>query len=85
MICGFGIGEEDENEKMWKVLRNTLLASCQNGISNSQLAHSAHDESCCVWVQVAGVSYHSTIWSKLVRCCLCVYRDKQMFSTAEIS
>ena len=45
MICWCGKDEEDDNEKMWDVLRNLQVASSQNGISNSQLAHSTQDES----------------------------------------
>jgi len=36
MICWCGIGEEDNNEKMWEALRTIQLVSCQNGISSSQ-------------------------------------------------
>jgi len=46
MMCWCGIGEEDDNERRWEALRTILLASCQNGINNSQHDRYAQDESC---------------------------------------
>jgi len=66
MIRWCGIGEEDDNEKMWEVLRITNLASSQNGISTSQPARSTQDESCYVWLQATRVSHRSGIGSKSV-------------------
>jgi len=57
MICWCGIGEEDDNEKKWEVLRTIWLASCQNRISSSQHVPYTQDESCCVWPHIAGVSH----------------------------
>jgi hypothetical protein len=57
MICWCGIGDEDDNKKMWEILRTIMLASCQNRISVSQDAHCTRAEFSFVWVQVAGVSY----------------------------
>jgi len=48
MICWSGIGEEDDNEKKWEVLRVISLASCQNGIRSSQHVTYTQDESYCV-------------------------------------
>ena len=84
-ICWSGIGEEDDNEKKWDVLRNIESASSQNGIRNSQLVHSTQDESCRLWLQVAGVSQRPAICNKAVWCCLYVYRDELWCMTAEIS
>ena len=84
MICCCGIGEEDDNEKKWEVLRNMMLTSSYNGIHNRQCASSTHDECCCVWLHVAGVPNSTAICSKSVRCYLCVVRDKYRISTAEI-
>jgi len=64
MIYRCAIREEDDNEKKWEVLCHILLASSQHGVNNSQLAHSTHDESCCVWLQVAGVSHSPAICSR---------------------
>jgi len=55
-ICLCAIGEEDDNEMKWEVLRTILLASCQNRITNSQdVLYTQHD-SRCIWPQVAEVS-----------------------------
>ena len=48
MIWCCGIGKDDYNEKKWEVLMNTVLASSHNGMTNSQLAPSAQNES--YWV-----------------------------------
>jgi len=64
MIHWCEIGTEADNEKKWEVLRIIQSASGQNGTSNSQLACSTHDESCCIWLQDAGVSHHSAVCSK---------------------
>ena len=56
MSCWCGIGEEDDNEKKWEVLRMVYLATCQNGIISCQQVLYTQDESCCVSLQVAGVS-----------------------------
>ena len=42
-----GIGEEDDNEKKWEVLRIILLGSCQNGIISCQHLCYTQDESWC--------------------------------------
>jgi len=47
MICGCGDGEEDDDKKKWEVRRNKLLASTQNGMSDSQPARSTQDETYC--------------------------------------
>ena len=52
-----GTGEEDDNERKWEALRTILLASCQNGISSTQHDRYTQDESCWVWLQVAGISH----------------------------
>jgi len=41
MNCWCGIEKQDDNREKWDVLRNTELASSQNGITNSQLARSS--------------------------------------------
>ena len=61
MICWCGIGEEDDNEKDWEVLRTIYLASCQNAICESQDYPYDQDEFCWVWAQVAAVSHHPTM------------------------
>jgi hypothetical protein len=66
MICLCGIGQKVDNEKKWKVLRNILLASSQNGIGHSQFACSTQDESCGAWLEVAGVLHDPAIGSTLV-------------------
>jgi len=66
MISCFGIGEHDDNEKKWEVLRKKYIASTQNGIINSQIARSTHDASCSVWLQAAGVLHSPTMYSKSV-------------------
>jgi len=76
MIRCCGIEEEDDNEMKREVLRIEKLAPSQYGISNSQLAHSTLDQSCCVWLQVAGVSHRPTSCSELVRCCLYINNDR---------
>jgi len=63
MISWCRRGEEDDNEKKWKVLRTKQLASCRNSVNISQDVQYTHDESYCVWPQVAGVSHHLTMWN----------------------
>jgi len=69
------IGEEDDNEKKWQVLRNIYFATSHNEITNSQVARFTHVKSCCVWLLIAGVSDHSAICNYEVRCCLFVYKN----------
>jgi hypothetical protein len=47
MIYWCGIGEEDDNERKWEVLRIILLGTCQNGIISCHDACYTQDESCC--------------------------------------
>jgi len=61
LIWWSGIGEEDDNKKKWEVLRTIQLASCQNGKRSSQHVRYTQDKSCCVWLQVAGVSHRPVI------------------------
>jgi len=75
MICWYRIGEQDDNEKMWEVLRNIYFATNQNGISNYQVARYTQVKSYCIWLQIAGVSNHSAICNKSVRLCLFVYQN----------
>jgi len=56
MIRWCRIGEEDDNKKKWEVLRNIYFATSQNKISNCQVACFTQVKSCCVWLQIAGVS-----------------------------
>jgi len=74
MICWSWIGEGNNNKKKWEVLRIINLASSQNGISNSQLAPSTQEKTCCLWVQAPRVSQSPIICSKSVWCRLIVYR-----------
>jgi len=74
-ICWCAIGEEDDNEKKWEVLRTISLVSCQNGIGRSQHVPDTQDESCRVRLQVADVSHHPARCNNLVRCCFFVNRD----------
>jgi len=85
MICWCGIGEEGDSGKTCEVLRTLSLASCGNGLSSNQHARYTQDESCWVWVQVAGVSHHFVICNKSVWCCLFVCRDTLWCTTAEIT
>ena len=48
MICWCGIGEEDDNEKKWEVLRIIQLASCQIGIISCEHVRYTQDEFSCV-------------------------------------
>jgi hypothetical protein len=54
MICWCGIGEEDDNEKMWEVQRIIYLAWCQNRIISCQHVRYTQDESCCAQLQLHG-------------------------------
>jgi hypothetical protein len=63
MIHWCWIREEDDNEKKWEVLRNIYLTTSQNEINNCQAPCFTQVESCCIWLQIAGVSNHSTIWN----------------------
>jgi len=85
MTCCGGQGEEDDNEKKWEVLRNILLASSQNWMSDSQLARSTQDGTYWVQMQVAGDSNGPVMCSKLVPCRFFVYSDTLCWTTAEIS
>jgi len=85
IIWWCGIEEEDDNDKKWEVLRDIQFASCQNGISSSQVVRYTQDESCCVWLQVSGIFRHPTIYNNSIWCCLFVSRDKLRCTTAEIS
>ena len=85
MICWYRIGEEDDNEQKWKVLRIIQLVSCQNGIISSLHVHYTQDESCCVSLQVEGVSHSPEMCNKSVRCCRFVNRVKLQCTTAEIA
>ena len=85
VICWCGIGEEDDNETKWEVLRTILLASCQNGIFSSQHVRYTQDESCWVWLPVAGVSHHPAMCNEWVRCGLFTIRDTMRCMTAAIA
>jgi len=85
MICWFGIAEEDYNEKMRDVLRNIYLSSSPNGICNSQHARSTHDASCCVWLQVAGISHCPVMCNKLVWSFMVVTRINGRFWQPEFA
>ena len=76
MICLCRIGEEDDNKKKWKVLRNIYFTTSQNEISNCQVARFTQVKSCCVWLHIAGVSNHSAFCNQSVWCCLCVYKNQ---------
>jgi len=84
-ICSCAIAEEDNNERKWEALRTILIASCQNGISSSQHDCYTQDESCWIWLQVAGSSHHPTICNKSVWCRLFVDRDILQCKTAGIA
>jgi len=73
--CWCRIGEEDDNKKKWEVLRNIYFATSQNEISNRHVAGFTQVTSCCVWLQIAGVSRRSTICNKSIPCCLIIYND----------
>jgi len=84
LICWSGKGVEDDNEKKWEVLRTISYSLSPNGMRNSQLPRSTHDESCCIHLHGAGVSNHPAICSMSVWCSACVYRDIQTLTTVEI-
>jgi len=65
MIWWCGIGTEDHNEKKWEVLRNIYLGSCRNRINCSQLVGYTEDESCYVWMQLAGVCHRPRMCNRL--------------------
>jgi hypothetical protein len=48
MICWCRIGEEDDKENKWEVLRNIYFATSQNEISNCQVARFTGVKSGCV-------------------------------------
>jgi len=50
-------------------------------MSNSQLAQSTQNESCCISRQVEGVSNGPSMCRKSVWCCLVIYRDKSRWKT----
>jgi len=75
MTCCCGQGEADDNEKKWEVLRNIYLASSQNGMSGSQLAHSTQEKWNSMYLWVADVPKCPAFCSKSVRCYLFVARD----------
>ena len=75
--------EEDDNQMNREVLRNIELASSQNRLSDRQLGYSTPDESICVLLQVAGVSYIPAICSESVWCCMLVCRHQLKCTTAE--
>jgi hypothetical protein len=67
--------QEGDHEKMWEFPRNTLLASSQNGMRNSQLAHSTADEYCCEQLQVPRGCNQPAICTQSVRCWVFLHRD----------
>jgi len=79
-----GIGEEDDNEKKWEVLRIIHLASGENGRSSRQHVHYTQDESCCIKLQVVEVSHSPEMCNKLVRCCWFIHKDTFRCTTAEV-
>ena len=85
MICWCGVGQDDHNGKKWEVLRAILSASCQTEICSKQHVVYTQDESCCVWMQVAGVSHHPSISNESVRWCLFVEQDLLQCTTAKIA
>jgi len=85
MICWCRIGEEDDNEKKWEVLRNIYVTTSQNEICNCQVAPFTQVESCCVGLQIAGVSDRSAIRNKSVLSYHSVHRDKSRWTTDESS
>jgi hypothetical protein len=70
LMFSSGLGEEDDNENKWEVLRNIWMASSQNGISNNQFTHSTQAELCCGWLQVTRVSHCLEICRNWVWCWL---------------
>jgi hypothetical protein len=68
MICWCGIGEEDANQKQWEVLRNLYFTTCQNEISNCQVASFTQVKLCWVSLGTAGDSNRSAIYNKFCRC-----------------
>jgi len=85
IIWWCAIGEEVDNETKWEFLRTIQLASCQNAISSSEDIAYTQDESCRVWLQVAGVSHRPAICNKQVRYWVFVNRDKLQCITAEMA
>ena len=73
--CWCRIGEDDDNEKKWEVVRNTYFATSQKEISNSQVARFTQVESFWVWLQILGVSNRSAICNSSVRRGLVVNED----------
>jgi hypothetical protein len=69
MLCWCGMEEEDDNQMKWEVLRNILSASCQNGNISCQHVRYTHDESCCIKLQVEGVTLSHVMCNKSVPCC----------------
>jgi len=51
IICQCGLGEEDDNETLWEVLRNIHFATSNNKICNQDIACFTQVKSCCVWLQ----------------------------------
>jgi len=79
-----GSGEEDDNERNWKVLTNIQLASSPTGMPNSQLATSTTDESWCVSLQVAWGFNCTGISTKLARCGVLINRYPLNRTTSNI-
>jgi hypothetical protein len=85
MIRWCRIGVEDDNEKKCKFLKNIYFGTSQNEISICQVAHFTQLESCCVWLQIAGVPNRSAICNLSARCCVFVAWDSEPSMTLEIS
>jgi hypothetical protein len=85
MMCWWGIRGDGDNLRMWETLRTIKLASFQNVISSCQHDRYTQDESCWVWLQVAGVSDHAAICNKSVWWCVCITRDILQCTTAGIA
>jgi hypothetical protein len=79
-----GIGEEDDNEKKWEVLRNIWLATMQKGIRSSQVICYTQVDCCCIWQEVAGNYHRPATHNMSVRSCKLVNRDQLRCLMAEI-
>jgi len=83
IICSWGIGEDNDHGNKWEVLRTISSVPCHNGISSDQQVGYTQDESCWIWMQVAGVSHPPVICNTSVQCCVFVNRDKLRCMTGQ--
>lgn len=84
MFWWCAIGEADDNQKKWEILRNMSLPSSHDARRQSQVVCSTQVESCCVRVHVAGVSHCPATHNMLVWHCVFVSKDTLRCTTAEI-